>query len=640
MNHQPRMDIVWFKRDVRLHDHAGLAAIAPSVDKEVLLLYVHETDQLSEPTVHGSHIAFINEGLIDLDKAITSRSQQQEQKKEGQPNPYAKLSKSSSSAGARSGGYEFQSLTVCYGEIVDILEKIHKKRPVQCLFAHQETGHWESFMRDKRVRKFCKETKIPFVEFANMGVKRCLSSRDDFTKHFHAFMRKPLHPTPAHFRCSIVQLWSDDFSFVRDRSLNLYEVVEIPSEHRVDREDRQRGGEIQALAEVQTFLHRRGASYSLGISSPNTSWTSGSRLSPYLAWGHLSLRYLIQETKKRQAFLKQLRKDGIQTEDPRWPRSLSAFLSRLHWRSHFIQKLESEPEMEKRDLCPAYQHLRRQPGDWNDAYYEAWSTGNTGFPFLDACMRCLLKHGWINFRMRAMVVSFATYNLWLDWKRLAPHMARVFLDYEPGIHYPQLQMQSGTTGINALRVYNVIKQGVDQDPKGVFVRKYIPELHRVSDQYIHEPWSMSKAVQEKLGVIIGEDYPARIVDEKESARIAKQRISEVRKQNETKTMADQVYLKHGSRQRMGKDQSQSSKRVTANQNQPKITTFVARGPQEAEAVAHKKRQSSLSTLLKNKKRTKVSVSWSCNSCTFFNDNPLGLACIMCGTERSTAATTN
>ena len=112
-----------------------------------------------------------------------------------------------------------------------------------------------------------------------------------------------------------------------------------------------------------------------------------------------------------------------------WPRALSSFHSRLRWRAHFIQKLESEPRMEEHAQCPAFDALRTAPGDFNDMYYAAWTTGRTGFPMVDACMRCLLRHGWLNFRMRAMVVSFACYNLWLDWRRIAPHLARCFLDY-------------------------------------------------------------------------------------------------------------------------------------------------------------------------------------------------------------------
>jgi deoxyribodipyrimidine photo-lyase len=160
---------------------------------------------------------------------------------------------------------------------------------------------------------------------------------------------------------------------------------------------------------LHSFLHSRGTGYSRGISSPNTAWTSCSRLSPYFSWGHISIRFVIKTVRAKRT------KKGKQTgataavEGDGWGRSLAAFLSRMHWRAHFMQKLEAEPLMEKRDLCPAFQPLRRQPGDWNDAFYKAWSEGKTGFPFVDACMRCLLKHGWMNFRMRAMLVSFATW---------------------------------------------------------------------------------------------------------------------------------------------------------------------------------------------------------------------------------------
>ena len=100
----------------------------------------------------------------------------------------------------------------------------------------------------------------------------------------------------------------------------------------------------------------------------------------------------------------------------------------------------------------------------------AWEAGETGLPFVDACMRYLRATGWLNFRMRSMLVAVASYHLWLDWRATGPHLARQFTDYEPGIHWPQVQMQSGTTGMNTVRIYNPVKQGRDQDPAGVFTR--------------------------------------------------------------------------------------------------------------------------------------------------------------------------
>ena len=194
-----------------------------------------------------------------------------------------------------------------------------------------------------------------------------------------------------------------------------------------------------------------------------------------------------------------------------WRQSLKSFNSRLHWHCHFIQKLEDEPQIEFKNLHSGYDGVRKV-GENGDAL-KAWAAGETGLPFVDACMRYLRENGWLNFRMRAMLMAVASYHLWLHWREPGLELARLFTDYEPGIHWSQVQMQSGTTGINTIRIYNPVKQGKEQDPTGVFIRKWVPELSVIPDVFLHEPWKAENSAH-----VLGSAYPYPIVDYLDAAK--------------------------------------------------------------------------------------------------------------------------
>jgi deoxyribodipyrimidine photo-lyase len=278
-------------------------------------------------------------------------------------------------------------------------------------------------------------------------------------------------------------------------------------------------------------------------------------LSPHLAFGTISLRTVHQATELAIG----------NTLEREMAYGLRGFSGRLRWHCHFMQKLEDEPDIEFHNFARVCDGLREDAFD--SKLFDAWCEGRTGYPMVDACMRSLRATGWLNFRMRAMLVSFASYHLWLHWRQTGLFLARQFLDYEPGIHWSQMQMQSGTTGINTLRIYSPTKQAQDQDPQGQFIRRWVPELAKVPLPYLKEPWKMDLSVQRMAACVIGANYPLPIVEDKAAMQAAKDRMYGFRKTPQARIEAADVQDRHGSRKSGLPTSSQRRKTKTPSKSE-------------------------------------------------------------------------
>ncbi len=471
-----KISVVWLKRDLRLTDHEPLAAAARE-GLPTLLLYCFEPHILSSEDSDIRHVRFCAEALQDMQLSLQE-----------------------------------PCLLVSHREVIESLEIVSEFFEVVHLFSYEEVGNLLTFRRDKAVKSWSKQRGILYVEFEQNGTLRGRKHRQGWqenldTDYFTNKIAQHQNIKPAIVPHSLVERLCDA-SFKTSESDARF----------------QRGGESYARRYLQSFLQQRHHQYSRTLSQPHAARRGCSRLSPYLAFGCISARQVYQAT--------------VAAKGSDW--NMKNFLSRLWWRSHYIQKLETDFRIEFEPINMAFQGLNRLS---EGGMLEAWMQGRTGYPMVDASMRCLQATGWVNFRMRAMLATFASFGLWLDFRPLALHLAKLFLDYDPGIHYPQIQMQAGLTGYHTLRIFNPTHQILKYDPEGVFIKTWLPELSRVPMPLLAEPWKMSLMEQTFYQCRIGYDYPAPLVDYEKVLPINRDRYWQIRQSPQAKALLPRIWQK-------------------------------------------------------------------------------------------------
>lgn len=262
-----------------------------------------------------------------------------------------------------------------------------------------------------------------------------------------------------------------------------------------------RPGESGATVRFRAFAEAALENYEQGRDRPD--WSGTSKLSPHLHFGEISLRRIWKEVVERL--------DGAPRPNDCRARSAEAFLRQIFWREFAFHLLRHFPETPTQPLRETFARL---PWQKNPAGFRAWQKGKTGCPLVDAGMRELWETGWMHNRVRMVAASFLTKNLLLSWTEGARWFWDTLADADLANNTMGWQWTAGCGADAApfFRIFNPTRQAERFDPNGEYLRRWVPELARLPNHLLREPWSADTDELAKAGVVLGKTYPRLIAD--------------------------------------------------------------------------------------------------------------------------------
>ena len=466
--------IVWIRRSMREHDNTALVE-ASKEHEEVIPFYVVDDNYFGNADLGYPRVKFWRESLIEFKEDLQEKN---------------------------------KDLVIKKGNPIEQLKKLIEETGAEKIYFNRDYSKY-SRERDEKVRDL--DIEVEDFKDVTMFEKEEILTNDGspyktYTyyakKWFKKEKRRPQEP--------------------ENYEVPTVESDEIPSLQKLGFEEPENfewkwnPGREGGLKRIEEFKEKI-LDYD---ENRDYAWKdSTSKLSPHLKFGTVSIRECFWEAERIKARNPNSDTSGVKT----WQEELA-------WRDFYFQMLWNYPESQDKALLEQFRSIdwrskEDAKGDW-----EAFINGKTGFPFVDAGMRQLKKTGWMHNRLRMVVTSFACKDLWLDWKDLHQFFNENFVDAEIASMIGGIQWaySIGTDAQPYFRVFNPWTQGEKYDPDGEYIRKWVPELEDVPDEYIHRPQEMNQIAQKESNCIIGEDYPEPIVDHDEERKKAVERFEDAR----------------------------------------------------------------------------------------------------------------